>query len=260
MADTTNHVIRMVNLTSGMVSTIAGTPGTGGWNIDGPASLTLLDTPCALAFAPPRGSVMPFDLLWTEMGSLVIRRFDWFYVSTVAGTPYTAGSTDGVAQVSTFGYNGPQGITLLGDQVLVADTGNHIIRKYDLGSQILSLYAGIAGSAGFKDGTVATALFNSPSAVVLDASGGEAFVADGGNGVIRRLSGGYVTTVAGIPSTKGHLDGASGSAEFDVPQVSGCWMTNVNIYLQSAKPQNKLRRLLTLTCSFHLQPMNRCWL
>ena len=129
VADGSNNAIRMLNLTSEMVSTIAGTPAKpSDWSDDGPPSASLLSTPCGLAIGPASGPFMPFDLLWSEVGNSIIRRFNWLYVSTVAGTPKIVGSADGLALGSTFGSNGPQGIAILGNVMLIADTGNNVIR------------------------------------------------------------------------------------------------------------------------------------
>ena len=37
-------------------------------------------------------------------------------------------------------------------QILVADTGNHVVRKIDVGSAMTSTLAGAAGMAGYQDG------------------------------------------------------------------------------------------------------------
>ena len=62
---------------------------------------------------------------------------------------------------------------------------------------VVSTYAGSTGNTGLTDGTGSAAAFNSPSDVVIDASG-NLYVADTSNSEIRKItSGGVVTTFAG---------------------------------------------------------------
>jgi len=60
---------------------------------------------------------------------------------------------------------------------------------------VVSTIAGTPGTSGSSDGTGAAAKFNEPKGIVL--SGGFLFVADGGNGKIRKVdpTSGSVTTV-----------------------------------------------------------------
>ena len=76
----------------------------------------------------------------------------------------------------------------------------------------------VAGSGlrGLADGTIATAQFNSPQAVVVDVSG-NIFVADTGNHCIREIAtNGAVTTIAGA-GVSGYADGPGTAALFDTP-------------------------------------------
>lgn len=69
---------------------------------------------------------------------------------------------------------------------------------------------------GWRDGPVATARFTRPTALVGVA--GDMFVTDEGHNCIRRISGGQVTTFAGIPHDfGGRVDGPAATARFDRP-------------------------------------------
>ncbi len=81
-------------------------------------------------------------------------------------------------------------------------------------SSTVSTLAG-AGSAGYQDGSAAGALFNNPQGVAVDASG-NVWVSDSFNELIREVSGGSVSTIAGN-QTLGYLDGPALSAEFYAP-------------------------------------------
>lgn len=78
-------------------------------------------------------------------------------------------------------------------------------------------FAGSAGGAGFRDGLVASASFNTPAAVAKDAAG-NLFVADSGNHLIRKITPtGEVSTFAGLGGHPGSADGDSGNSRFKNP-------------------------------------------
>lgn len=112
-------------------------------------------------------------------------------VSTVAGTG-TAGYLDGPANAARF--DGPIGVTVdTNGNIYVADTYNDRIRKINLEGQV-STIAG-AGRPGHADGDAATALLDTPCAVVVSADG-SLYVADTGNNQLRKITQtGQVTTL-----------------------------------------------------------------
>ncbi len=83
------------------------------------------------------------------------------------------------------------------DSYLLGDIGYHRVRLLD--ERGITTLAGSGTSmsdGGFADGPAASARFNQPSAVAMLADG-SVLVADSGNGRVRRIAGGVVTTVAG---------------------------------------------------------------
>lgn len=66
-------------------------------------------------------------------------------VRQVIGTG-TAGHVDGSYEVAQF--HRPQGVALRGEQIYVADTENHLIRRVDLARKTVETIAGIGGQAG----------------------------------------------------------------------------------------------------------------
>ncbi|MEB3222571.1 MAG: hypothetical protein VKS61_10880 [Candidatus Sericytochromatia bacterium] len=109
------------------------------------------------------------------------------------GSAEVPGFADGVGPEARF--NGPTGLAVdfRGD-LLVADTGNHRIRRVHTDGTVTTL----AGSvAGHLDGPGGTAQFSSPQGLGVDRDG-NLYVADRGNRCIRRVAqDGTVTTVAG---------------------------------------------------------------
>jgi sugar lactone lactonase YvrE/murein DD-endopeptidase MepM/ murein hydrolase activator NlpD len=121
------------------------------------------------------------------------------HVTTLAGDGL-AGDADGSGRQARF--NGPIGVAVDGQgRVIVADTYNDRIRAISRDGVVTT----IAGGAGLgpDDGGVDQARFDTPCGVAVDADG-NIYVADSGNGTIRRIdAAGTVTTIAwdvdGIP-------------------------------------------------------------
>jgi DNA-binding beta-propeller fold protein YncE len=122
VADTGNHTIRRI-LPDGRVETVAGAAGVSG-AIDGLALDARLNTPTGLAVNELG------ELFIADTGNSLIRKLTLDgQLVTVAGTPGIGGHLDGSARTARF--NGPVGIRLVGDSILVADTSNHVIRRID---------------------------------------------------------------------------------------------------------------------------------
>jgi trimeric autotransporter adhesin len=132
-----------------------------------------------------------------DTGNLCIRMVNTSQqISTFAGTGASGFGGDGGpaknAKVS------PNDVTVYNGSLYVADTGNNRIRKIDLSTNIISTVAGI-GTPGYSgDGGLATAAqLSDPLSVAFDASG-DMFIADWNNSVVRMVSGGNITTIAGV--------------------------------------------------------------
>jgi hypothetical protein len=89
----------------------------------------------------------------------------------------------------------PDGVAVTNDgsRVVIADTGNHVLRQMGGRLQTLRTIAGIAGHAGHRDGPAARAMFDSPSTPVL--VGRAVFVADQKGASLRIVDRGSVGTV-----------------------------------------------------------------
>ena len=135
-------------------------------------------------------------------------------VSTLAGAAGIPGFADGSPADARFqelaGISvGPD------DSIFVADSGNNRIRRVATDGSV-STVAG-DGTAGYADGPGASARFNAPQGVAVDASG-MVYVADTGNNRIRRIAvDGTVSTVAG-DGIAGFQDGAGAQARFSAPR------------------------------------------
>ena len=143
--------------------------------------------------------------------------------TTICGGGSSMGSADGTGANAQF--NNPVGIALdSGTNLYVADTYNSTIRKltHSGATWTASTIAGTAQVTGTTDGSGNGALFAYPSGVAVD-SGTNVYVADSGNGTIRRLtlvSGTWNSqTIAGTPGVTGTADGVGAAAQFGYPTM-----------------------------------------
>jgi hypothetical protein len=169
-------------------------------------------------------------------------------VTTIAGSPYNFGHADGTNGSAQFVH--PTGIAAdRTGNLYVADTGNSIIRKLTpIGTNwIVTTLAGDPNNSGSADGTNATAQFDYPHNLCVDAAG-NIFISDTGNNMIRKLSQAgtnwVVTTIAGAPSHYGWADGPGLEAWFKSPEGIAADAAG-NLYV--ADCSNDLIRKLTQT-------------
>jgi hypothetical protein len=104
-----------------------------------------------------------------------------------------------------------------GSNLYVVDGSNHVIRQINISTRTTSLIAGSNGVSAFVDDIATAARFNTPSQIVLDSTGGTAYITDTGNNRIRQLvlSNAAVTTLVG--STAGSVEGSGSNALFNGP-------------------------------------------
>ena len=136
-------------------------------------------------------------------------------VTTFAGLAGVPGSTDGTGGEARFYY--PLGIAVdIAGYLYVCDYANSTIRKISPAGVVTTL-AGLAGSAGFADGSGSAARFNVPVGIAVDGAG-FVYVADRDNNIIRKISpAGEVTTLAGMAGVAGYVDGSGSDARFYHP-------------------------------------------
>ncbi|ASU35803.1 NHL domain-containing protein [Mucilaginibacter xinganensis] len=128
-------------------------------------------------------------------------------VTTIAGQQLVHGQADGPAAQATFYF--PYYVAVdVADNIYITDN-NRLIRKLS-NKGIVSTIAG-GDSEGYADGVGTKALFNYPLGIVLDPAG-NIFVADAGNGRVRKITpSGTVTTFAG--GKTGSKNGVGSAAE-----------------------------------------------
>jgi sugar lactone lactonase YvrE len=203
IADAGDHVIREVAASTGLLTTIAGTLDTNGF-VDGVAATKAqLDFPQGVAVDSSE------NLYIADTGNNCIREITASngFISTIAGLSVpSVGCTSGYSgdngAATSAKLNGPLSLALdSSGNLYIADTGNNVIRKVVLSTGVITTVAGngtqcqTLGSCG--DGGLATsAMLNTPVGIAVDSSG-NLYIADQANFVIREVSGGNITTVAG---------------------------------------------------------------
>ncbi len=206
VTDAANHTVRKVT-SSGVVTTLAGSAGGSGTS-DGTGSAARFFGPTGLAI-DASGNLYVAD----SNNNIVRKLTSSGVVTTLAGSPGVAGTSDGTGTAAQF--NGPIGIGLdpMGN-MYVADRSNSTIRKITSVGVVTTL-AGSASATGSVDGTGTAARFSYPNGLTVNTSG-EIFVA---NGSIRKITqGGVVTTAAGNLAATGAVDAVGSAARFFYPR------------------------------------------
>jgi sugar lactone lactonase YvrE len=227
VADTENHSIRMIVLSTGVVSTIAGKAGTSGSTNNSTGTSARFNYPSDLVYS---GGY----LYVTDTGNHTIRKVSTtspYAVTLIAGAAGTSGSTNNATGTSArFLY--PSGITADGTNLYVTDE-NQLIRQITIGgTQTVTTLAGSSGSTGSSNGTGTAASFNYPRGITSDGSG-NLYVADYANNLVRKIviSSKVVTTVAGATASAIDADDGIASATLASPlgiisTASGLFVAN----------------------------------
>jgi len=219
VVDYGNHLIRQIVISTGVVTTLAGTGSSGSADNS---------TGTSASFYYPTGITTDGTNLYVaDYYNHLIRKIviSTGVVTTLAGTG-SSGSADNSTGTSA-GFNQPYGITTDGTNLYVADYGNHLIRKIVISTGVVTTLAG-TGSSGSANGTGTSASFYKPAGITTD--GTNLYVADRYNYLIRKIviSTGVVTTVAGTGSS-GSANGTGTSASFDKPY--GVTTDGTNLYV-----------------------------
>ncbi len=169
VADTGNHTIRQITLSTRDVVTFAGTAGAQG-SSDGSGPTARFNAPWGVA---PDGTGGAFV---ADTGNDTIRAISSTnVVSTLAGAVLQPGSVDGVATGAQFVQ--PEGLLFDGSNNLyVADTGNGAIRCVDVLTTTVTTPIGILGQPGLAPGPLPGGL-DTPQYLAFGTAG-QLFVSD----------------------------------------------------------------------------------
>ena len=188
-----SDAVRAIDLDTGLIARVVG--GSSAYADGKPATSVYISQPAGMAFDPVG------NLYMAELATHRVHKVDAStgLIMTVAGTG-TAGFSGDEGPGTAAQLSSPFELAFDGNgDLLIADRGNHRIRKLDTDTGTITTFAG-TGSAGFSgDGGPATAAQLSAPYGVFAASSGDVYIADSANHRIRRVDAktGVIDTVAG---------------------------------------------------------------
>lgn len=238
VADTRNNRVRLLNIGTGDVTTLAG-EGSWDWVDDNDGSRAMFASPNGVAAGEPSGSApgSGFVLVADTSNNCVRRAALDGATSTVAGAwldHQPEGAVDAVGLLARFSE--PKAVVLSADSLVayVLDSENSLVRAVDLQTRKVTTVAG-NGHRGDRDGYDGS--FDQPRGMTLLPSNparpdahGRLLVADTNNHILRSVdldncqagAAGepglcFITTIAGRTGLDEHADGQGSSARFNSP-------------------------------------------
>ena len=216
-----NHVVRRVDASTGVVTTVAGSGEEGYTGDGGPATRATLYEPYSLA-VDSDGSIYIVDRL-----NAVVRKVEGAtgIITTVAGTGEVGYSGDGgpgrEAQLRE-----PNDCFLDGrGGLLIADIQDQRIRRLNLATGIIDTFAGNGEKVRGGDGMPARqASILGARAVCMDGAGNTYIAEREGNGVRVVTAGGIMGTLAGADAERGYAGdgGLALAATWGAPKALRC--------------------------------------
>lgn len=227
IADTYNNKIRVINMSTKIISTIAGggTSGTSSGSTDGAATTALFDYPQEVFVTTSK------DIYVADYNNNKIRLITHgtYVVSTAVGSGNSGTTGDGGSPTATScKMNNPRSVYVTTSGVIYfADTGNYVIRKVQ--NNIVSLVAGTYSTSTYAGdgGSATSASFGGPYSVKLDTSG-NIYIADNSNYAIRKVT---TDNIINTVSVKG-AQSTSSATNFRFLQISAMWRdTSSNLFI-----------------------------
>jgi hypothetical protein len=203
LADELNHRVRKVDISTGIVTTFAGSSSSGSTGDSGLATAATLYQPSALLLDKTNSR-----LYIADEGNNKVRVVP---TSTLIITTFAGGGTAQLANGATalatsFSLNKPRGMCLDSASsptyVYITDSAGNRIRRVAISTGVTTNIAGTAAGGYSGDGGAATsANLKQPTACVLDSGAINMYISDAGNNRIRKI----VIVCCCRNSHKGHL-------------------------------------------------------
>ncbi|MBV9083121.1 MAG: choice-of-anchor D domain-containing protein, partial [Acidobacteriaceae bacterium] len=211
IADSLDDVVRQVNTTTGVITTVAGNGQAGYSGDNGPATSATLNAPTAVAVDAAG------NLYIADNNNNCVRRVDAFSgkIATVAGvcTATPASTLGDGGPASSASLDGPSDVAVdAAGNLYIADMHHHRVRKVDSSGTITTIAGGGTpgpGSDGIGNGGPAVnAVLGYPSGLALDAAG-NLYIADSSLQLVRVIKSGIISVVAGNGSAAYSGDGGT---------------------------------------------------
>jgi len=189
IADAGNHAVRLLNLVTGKLSTVAGVLGH--WGDSGDEGLgiqALLHSPYDVEL-----DVAANQLYVADTNNHAIRKLDlatgilWTVAGILSSPGHEGDGDPGTLAQLYF----PYGVTVASTarQLFIADNWNHAVRRLDLDTGLLTTSMGMLGSHGHSgdSGRADWSRLQAPMGITVDTEGRQLFVADAHNHAVRRM-------------------------------------------------------------------------
>src|SRR5271156_4686364 len=251
-SDQNNCVVREIVAASGVINTVAGTPGVCNYSGD-----THQATSAQLSF--PQGVALDSTgtlLYIADIGNSIVRLVNLTtgIITTYAGIPESSGfPTNNVLATSTQ-LSGPEAVAVdANGNLFIADQNDQVVCRVDATSKNIAIVAGTGPASFSGDGGPATsATLNTPAGVAVD-SAGNIYIADYANSRVREVfasgpNAGEIQTIVGTGITGFNGNGAVGtSTELTNPiglfldpttgnlWIADYWSNRVRLYTASTK-------------------------
>lgn len=202
-----DNTIRKIDLNTNTVSTYAGTANSTG-TTDATGITARFNAPYDITHA--NGFLFVCDY-----SNQTVRKIDLATaaVTTFAGAAGVSGNLDGIGAAARF--NGPIGISTDGTYLWLSDLGSITIKRITISDQTVTTVAGSYATRNLQlDATGTAAGFYNTRYIAV--AGGQLYIADAGNGAIRRMNAASleVTTAAGKPNGHMTVNGSAAQTTF----------------------------------------------
>lgn len=247
VTDSSSHTVRKIVISTGEVTTLAGTAGVNG-GANGIGAAASFSTPYGIAI-DPSGTYLYVGENQARIRRITISTRD---VQSYIGTG-SLGGVDGIGTGATIGSVGGLVIDYAGLNLYAADSFRRNIRRIRLSDAQTFTIAG-DGTNGYLDGIGLAAKFKYPNRITIDSQGLNLYVTDAQDYRIRRieLSNNGVSTVAG-DGTSGYLNGNGLSAKFST-NIGGVVVDPAGLNLYVSDGSNNRLRKITPPYSYSLYP------
>lgn len=247
IADWGNCRVRKITVSTGIITTIAGT-GSAGYNGD-----NILATNAALNF-PKAVAVDHLNNVYiADATNGRIRKINAItgIITTIAGTGTSGYNGDNMIATNSQ-VNDPVGLCAAGNDLYIADMLNDRIRKVDLITDSITSVAG-TGTQGYNGDYIppTTAQLNNPTGVAKDIAG-NIFIADTYNNRIRKIgvSTGLIFTICG-DGTQGYNGNNILASNAEVNQPAGLFIDQGGFLFISDGGNNMVRKIDHITGLIH---------